>query len=90
MIPAELALDAGPLTPEQKNLVQSIIVPVPKAQMWIETATILSGFTTIATSVSYAFVHLVEGDVYFRCSNSSAPNFWVVVCGKVPGIYDNA
>ncbi|SJL04597.1 uncharacterized protein ARMOST_07965 [Armillaria ostoyae] len=74
----KLALDAGPLTPEQKSMVQSLIVPVPKAPMHIETATIPTGFTTVTTSVSYAFIHLVEGDVYFRCSNVSAPNFWVV------------
>lgn len=75
MISTELALDVGPLTPEQKSLVQSIIDPAPKASMWIETAIIPTRFTTVTTSVSYAFVHLVEGDVYFCCNNVSALNF---------------
>ncbi|KAK0432681.1 hypothetical protein EV421DRAFT_1742188 [Armillaria borealis] len=90
MFPTELAFEGGSLNSEQKSFLQTVIDQIVSMPMRIETATIPTGFTTVTTAISYAIVTLQEGDIYFRTSNQSASNFWVVVCGKVPGIYDNA
>ncbi|PBK82940.1 hypothetical protein ARMGADRAFT_1089842 [Armillaria gallica] len=85
---------AEPLNSNQKAFVLSLVdgtdVKMEESPaMHIETATMPTGFTNVTTTRSYAIVCLKEGDMYFRCSNSYATSFWVVVHSKVPGVYDN-